>query len=128
MMTGSDSRPNRNRSSVIEHILTPDLFRELRLDGGWMLRNVYIHRAGTEVIINASLDWNSPDTSQFQLVFRNCRYTSWDVIAEDYFETDGYSVSGCDLYDNPEGKEAVIRVDEFELMITYGELVFQYEE
>ena len=114
---------------MIQQSLTPELFSQLRLDGGWMLRHVDIQKAGTEVIIEASLDWNAPDTTQFQLVFKNCRYTSWDVIAqEEYEDRDGYNVMGFDLYDQPEGKEVVVRVEEFEVMITYGEIIFQYEE
>jgi hypothetical protein len=113
---------------VVEQLLTPELFSELRLDGGWMLRNVYFQKAGTEVTVDASLDWNNPDTSQFRLIFRNCRYTSWDVVTEEYSEIEAYNVNGFDLYNQPDGKEAVIRVDDFELMITYGEIAFQYEE
>lgn len=112
---------------MVEQILTRELYSEFRLESGWMLRNVAIQKFGTEIVVDASVDRASPDTTAFQLVFKDCRYTTWDVSAEEYQESDGYDVVGFDLYDNAEGKEAVISTDSFEVMITYGELLIHYE-
>ena len=53
---------------------------------------------------------------------------SWEVVEPVDQELAAHQVTGFNLYNDPEGKSAVIHTPEFELTVTYGKLIIQYQE
>jgi hypothetical protein len=92
--------------------------------GAWLVERVEIIKWGTEVVVHGIFYPDLPDTTKFQLNFKNCQLTTWETIENEFdarnVEAD---VIGFDVYHEDKSNRAVINTDLFELTITYGELV-----
>lgn len=89
-----------------------------------MLKSIHILKWGTEMVIDASLDWVAPETTQIQLVFKSVQRILWDTMENEYDERDvSADVIGFDLHDKGSVLQAVIHTDIFEIIIDYRQLV-----
>ena len=91
--------------------------------GAWMLRRVEVNKWGLEVIIHGTFHPEADYNTDFQLLFNHCHYLNWEVIEPEFQELDGHDVIGMDFHESSDEKRLVINAHEFELTITYGELI-----